>query len=69
MKTFKQFQEGIGKYVVGGALLATPYLLKKFAKPKVDKQIKKSRDESPIGANKRMRDIENAAGAPGFFDK
>ena len=68
MKSFKEFNEGVKTAIGIGAALAAPYLLKKFAKPKVDKQIEKARDKSPIGGNKRLRDIENAAGAPGFFD-
>ena len=69
MKTFKQFNEGLVKKALIGGALAAPYLLKKFAKPKTDKTLDKERKTSPIGGDKRAKDIENAAGAPGFFDK
>ena len=68
MKTFKQFQEGLVKKALVGAALATPFLAKKFLKPKTDKEIKKQRKTSPIGGDKRAKDIEKAAGAEGFFD-
>tara|TARA_Y100001972_G_scaffold56303_1_gene69288 strand:- start:848 stop:1057 length:210 start_codon:yes stop_codon:yes gene_type:complete len=69
MKTFKQFNEGLVKKALIGGALAAPYLLKKFAKPKTDKMLDKQRKTSPIGGDKRVKDTENAAGAPGFFDK
>ena len=69
MKTFKQFQEGLKTKLVVGGLLAAPYLAKKFLKPKTDKMLDKQRKTSPIGGDKRVKDTENAAGAPGFFDK
>ena len=49
MKTFEQFQEGektiteIKKRLIGTALLATPFLMKKFLKPKSDKFIDNER--------------------------
>ena len=69
MKTFKQFNEGLKTALVIGGALAAPYLAKKFLKPKSDKMLDKQRKTSPIGGDKRAKDIENAAGAPGFFDK
>ena len=45
MKTFQQFQEEvktiteIKKRLIGSALLATPFLMKKFMKPKTDKML------------------------------
>ena len=44
--------EGV-KTVIGLGLLAAPYLLKKFVKPKVDKKIEDARDNLNIGGNKR----------------
>ena len=53
MKTFKQFQEGlVTKLLIGGAL-ATPFLMKKFLKPKADKAIDKGRKTLPFGGDKR----------------
>ena len=53
MKTFKQFQEGlVTKLLIGGAL-ATPFLMKKFLKPKSDKAIDKGRKTLPFGGDKR----------------
>ena len=68
MKTFKQFNEGLKTAIGIGAALATPYLLKKFGKPKVDKMIDKSKIELPIGSENRKKKIEKAAGVEGFFD-
>jgi hypothetical protein len=53
MKTFKQFNEGLKTMIGVGAALATPYLLKKFAKPKTDKMLDKGRKELNIGGDKR----------------
>ncbi len=44
--------EGV-KTAIGLGLLAAPYLLKKFVKPKVDKKIEDARDNLKIGGNKR----------------
>ena len=53
MKTFKQFQEGlVTKLLIGGAL-ATPFLMKKFLKPKTDKAIDKGRKTLDFGGDKR----------------
>ena len=53
MKTFKQFNEGLIKKALIGGALATPFLMKKFLKPKTDKAIDKSRKELNIGGDKR----------------
>jgi len=53
MKTFKQFNEGLKTAIGIGAALATPYLLKKFAKPKTDKMLDKQRKTNKIGGDKR----------------
>ena len=53
--------------MIGGAL-ATPFLMKKFMKPKTDKMLDKQRKTSPIGGENRKKKIEKAAGAEGFFD-
>ena len=74
MKTFQQFQEEaqtiteIKKRLIGTALLATPFLMKKIFKPKTDKMIEKGRKDSPIGGENRKKKLEKAAGAEGFFD-
>ena len=53
MKTFKQFNEGLKTAIGIGAALATPYLLKKFAKPKTDKMLNKQRKTKNYGGDKR----------------
>ena len=68
MKTFKQFQEGLVKKALVGAALATPFLAKKFLKPKTDKMLDTQRKTSPIGGENRKKKLEKAAGAEGFFD-
>ena len=68
MKTFKQFQEGLVKKALVGASLATPFLAKKFLKPKTDKMLDTQRKTSPIGGENRKKKLEKAAGAEGFFD-
>jgi len=52
MKTFKQFNEGL-KTAIGLGLLATPYLAKKFLKPKTDKKIEDARKDLPFGGDYR----------------
>ena len=64
----KNLDEGIGKALMIGGALATPFLMKKFVKPKTDKMIEKGRKTSPIGGENRKKKIEKAAGAEGFFD-
>ncbi len=39
MKTFQQFQEGLLKKALITTALATPFLAKKFLKPKTDKML------------------------------
>ena len=68
MKTFKQFNEGLIKRALIGGALATPFLMKKFLKPKTDKMLDKQRKTSPIGGENRKKKLEKAAGAEGFFD-
>ena len=53
--------------MIGGAL-ATPFLMKKFMKPKTDKMLDTQRKTSPIGGENRKKKLEKAAGAEGFFD-
>tara|TARA_A100001391_G_C4889334_1_gene230416 strand:- start:43 stop:345 length:303 start_codon:yes stop_codon:yes gene_type:complete len=59
MKTFQQFQEEaqtiteIKKRLIGAALLATPYLMKKFLKPKTDKMLDTERKTNKIGGDYR----------------
>ena len=47
-----QVDEGV-KTAIGLGLLAAPYLLKKFVKPKVDEKIEGARDKLKIGGNRR----------------
>ena len=53
MKTFQQFQEGLIKKALVGAALATPFLAKKFLKPKTDKMLDTQRKTNKIGGDKR----------------
>ena len=59
MKTFEQFQEEvktiteIKKRLIGAALLATPFLMKKFLKPKTDKMLDTERKTNKIGGDYR----------------
>ena len=64
----KNIDEGIGKALMIGGALATPFLMKKFMKPKTDKMLDTQRKTSPIGGENRKKKIEKAAGAEGFFD-
>ena len=64
----KNLDEGIGKALMIGGALATPFLMKKFMKPKTDKMLDTQRKTSPIGGENRKKKIEKAAGAEGFFD-
>ena len=64
----KNIDEGIGKALMIGGALATPFLMKKFMKPKTDKMLDKQRKTSPIGGENRKKKIEKAAGAEGFFN-
>ena len=62
MKTFKQFQEGLGKaaLVVGGAVLAKKGL--DAAKKKFDNYLNQKRNTSPFGGNKRVDDTRKGSG-------
>ena len=57
----KTLDEGI-KTAVGLGMLALPYVLNKFAKPKVDKMIDNKRKTSPIGGENRKEKIKKATG-------
>ena len=48
-----QVDEGALKLAAGAAVLALPYLAKKFLKPKVDKKIEDARNNLKIGGNRR----------------
>ena len=58
-----QLEEGMGLGLAAGAaaLAATPYLAKKFLKPKVDKAIDKQRKTAPIGGDRRVPQTEGYA--------
>jgi len=59
----QNLDEGIPLVAAGlAAAAAAPYLAKKFAKPAVDKALDNKRKTSPIGGDKRMADINKAAG-------
>ena len=68
MKTFQQFQEGIIKKALVGAALATPFLMKKFLKPKTDKMLDKQRKTSPIGGDKRSGNTDFQKGVNAIKD-
>ena len=68
MKTFKQFQEGLVKKALVGAALATPFLAKKFLKPKTDKMLDKQRKTSPIGGDKRSGNTDFQKGVNAIKD-
>ena len=69
MKTFKQFNEGL-KTVIGiGAALATPYLLKKFAKPKTDKMLDTERKTNKIGGDYRSGNTDFQTGVDALKQK
>ena len=59
MKTFQQIQEEaqtiteIKKRLIGAALHATPFLMKKFLKPKTDKMLDTERKTNKIGGDYR----------------
>ena len=62
MKTFKQFQEGLGKaaLVVGGVVAAKKGL--DAAKKKFDNYLDQKRNTSPFGGNKRVDDVRRGSG-------
>ena len=69
MKTFKQFNEGLIKKALIGGALATPFLMKKFLKPKTDKAIDKSRKELNIGGDKRSGNTDFQTGVNALKQK
>jgi len=74
MKSFKQFQEEtqtiteIKKRLIGAALLAAPYLAKKFLKPKTDKMLDQQRKDNKIGGDRRSGNTEFQQGANAIKD-
>ena len=68
MKTFKQFNEGLKTMIGVSAALATPYLMKKFLKPKTDKMLDKGRKELNIGGDKRSGNTEFKQGVKAIKD-
>ena len=68
MKTFKQFNEGLKTMIGVGAVLAAPYLAKKFLKPKSDKAIDKGRKELNIGGDKRSGNTDFNKGVDAIKD-
>ena len=69
MKTFKQFNEGLIKKALVGAALATPFLAKKFLKPKTDKMLDTQRKTSPIGGDKRSGNTDFQTGVDALKQK
>jgi len=69
MKTFKQFQEGFLKKAIITTALATPFLAKKFLKPKSDKAIDKGRKELNIGGDKRSGNTDFQKGVDALKQK
>ena len=69
MKTFKQFQEGFLKKAIITTALATPFLAKKFLKPKSDKAIDKGRKELKIGGDKRSGNTDFQKGVDALKQK
>ena len=68
MKTFKQFNEGLIKKALVGAALATPFLAKKFLKPKTDKMLDTERKTNKIGGDKRSGNTEFKQGVNAIKD-
>ena len=68
MKTFKQFQEGLVKKALVGAALATPFLAKKFLKPKTDKMLDTQRKTNKIGGDKRSGNTDFQKGVNAIKD-
>ncbi len=74
MKTFQQFQEEaqtiteIKKRLIGSALLATPFLMKKIFKPKSDKFIDTQRKTNKIGGDKRSGNTDFQKGVNALKD-
>ena len=68
MKTFKQFQEGLVKKALVGAALATPFLAKKFLKPKTDNMLDTQRKTNKIGGDKRSGNTDFQKGVNAIKD-
>ena len=68
MKTFKQFQEGIIKKALITTALATPFLAKKFLKPKTDKMLDTQRKTNKIGGDKRSGNTDFQKGVNAIKD-
>ena len=74
MKTFQQFQEEaqtiteIKKRLIGTALLATPFLMKKFLKPKTDKMLDNERKTNKIGGEYRSGNTDFQKGVNAIKD-
>ena len=62
MKTFKQFQEGLLKKALITTALATPFLAKKFLKPKTDKMLDTQRKTNKIGGDRRSGNTDFQSG-------
>ena len=69
MKTFKQFQEGLVKKALVGAALATPFLAKKFLKPKTDKMLDTERKTNKIGGEYRSGNTDFKTGVDALKQK
>ena len=69
MKTFKQFNEGLGKALMIGGALATPFLMKKFMKPKTDKMLDTERKTNKIGGEYRSGNTDFKTGVDALKQK
>ena len=68
MKTFQQFQEGLLKKALITTALATPFLAKKFLKPKTDKMLDTQRKTNKIGGDKRSGNTDFQKGVNAIKD-
>tara|TARA_Y100000356_G_C11024930_1_gene165404 strand:- start:45 stop:317 length:273 start_codon:yes stop_codon:yes gene_type:complete len=68
MKTFQQFQEGLLKKALITTALATPFLAKKFLKPKTDKMLDTQRKTNKIGGDKRSGNTDFQKGVDALKD-
>ena len=68
MKTFQQFQEGLLKKALITTALATPFLAKKFLKPKTDKMLDTQRKTNKIGGDKRSGNTDFQKGVNALKD-
>ena len=69
MKTFKQFQEGLLKKAIITTALATPFLAKKFLKPKTDKMLDTERKTNKIGGDYRSGNTDFQTGVDALKQK